>query len=331
MPIDTTYILFGAVFFGALLLIEAIYFVVLDNRPGRRKANRRMAMLASGKDSHDVYELLRRGDVSGTQSWEVIGMIVGWFEALIVHSGLIIPVKRMVAIMAALFASSLLGYLFYATGTIWPKTGGVFITGLSIGAVVGGLLPVLYLYSLKSKRLKQFAEQLPDALEVMVRSLRAGHPISAAMNLATTEMEDPIGSELGIAVDEMTYGLDLRDALDNLGRRVPLQDFQFVIVAIGIQNETGGNLADVLASLASVIRGRFRLYKKVRALSGEGRVSAWLLGVLPFLTLGSVFATSPSFYLDVLDDPIFMPVAGGVFALMMMGIAVMYRMVNFRV
>jgi tight adherence protein B len=331
MPIETTYFLYGAIFFGALLLAESVYLAIIDNRPGRRKANRRMAMLASGKDAHDVYQLLRRNSASKARSWDVIGPVVTIFETLIIQSGLTIRTKRLVVIMAALFCAGLFGYLLFTAGSIWPRTVGNLMAALGAGVAGGGLLPILYLYRLKAKRLKRFAEQLPDALDVMVRSLRAGHPVNAAMGLATAEMSDPMGTELGIAVDEMTYGLDLREALENLGQRVPLQDFQYVIVAIGIQSETGGNLADVLSSLASVIRQRFQLFRKVRALSGEGRVSAWMLSVLPFLTIGAIFAMSPEFYLDVLDDPIFVPVAGGVFALMLAGIAIMYRMVNFRV
>lgn len=331
MAIETTYLLYGAIFFGALLLVEAIYLTIIDNRPGRRKANRRMTMLASGKDAYDVYQLLRRSSASRAGSWDIIGPMVTKFETLIIQSGLTIRTKRLALIMAALFCAGLFGYLLYTVGSIWPKTIGNLMAGLCVGVASGGLLPILHLYRLKTKRLKRFAEQLPDALDVMVRSLRAGHPVNSAMGLATAEMSDPMGTELGIAVDEMTYGLDLREALENLGQRVPLQDFQYVIVAIGIQSETGGNLADVLSSLASVIRQRFQLFKKVRALSSEGRVSAWMLSLLPFLTVGAIFAMSPEFYLNVLDDPIFMPVAGFVFALMLTGIAIMYRMVNFRV
>ena len=151
------------------------------------------------------------------------------------------------------------------------------------------------------------------------------------MNLVTREMPDPIGTEFGIAVDEMTYGLDLRDALENLGDRVDVKDFQYVVVSISIQHDTGGNLAEVLSGLSKVIRDRFKLFRKIKALSGEGRMSAIVLSLLPFVTFAVIFSISPRFYTRVFPDPLFLPIAGGGFAMMLVGIFIMYRMVNFRV
>jgi tight adherence protein B len=165
----------------------------------------------------------------------------------------------------------------------------------------------------------------------MVRSLQAGHPISAAISLVSKEMGDPIGTEFGIAVDEMTYGLDMREALYNMGRRIEIQDFQYVVVSINIQHETGGNLAEVLRNLSTVIRDRFRMFKKIRALSSEGRLSAIVLSFLPFAVGAIIFTGNPGFYLNVADDPLFLPMMAAALGLMLAGIFIMYRMVNFRV
>lgn len=331
MPFDTAYLIYGAIFFGALLLVEGVYFMILDNSPGRRKANRRMAMLASGKDSRDVYELLAHKKNVVSKSFLSMNWITGWLDNLIIPTGLLIKAKQMLSIMAALFCISLAAYLIAFGGSNWANTASTLFIAFLVATFAGVVLPVAYLRWKRSSRLKLFGEQLPDALDVMVRSLRAGHPISSAMGLVTTEMLDPIGTEFGIATDEMTYGLDLREALENLGNRVELEDFRYVVVAINIQHETGGNLAEVLASLASVIRDRFRLFRKVRALSGEGRVSAWILSFLPIITIGGIFISNPAFYLDVADDPIFIIGGIGSIALMFTGIFIMYRMVNFRV
>ncbi len=125
--------------------------------------------------------------------------------------------------------------------------------------------------------------------------------------------------------------LDLQTAFENLGDRVGAPDFQYVVVSINIQHETGGNLAEVLSNLSSVIRARFRMFKKIRALSGEGRVSAWVLSILPILVFIGIMSGNPRFYLDVMGDPWFWPGIGIAIFLLSLGIFIMYRLVNFRV
>jgi tight adherence protein B len=200
---------------------------------------------------------------------------------------------------------------------------------VSLGAGIGG--PIAFLYYKKAGRLKTFAEQLPDALDIMVRSLQAGHPISAAMTLVTKEMPDPIGTEFGIAVDEMTYGLELREALANLGERVDVEDYQYVVVSINIQHETGGNLAEVLHGLSTVIRARFRMFKKIKALSAEGRLSAKILAILPIGFAALTFSNKPHYYINAADDPLFWPLVGVALGLELVGVYIMYKLVNFRV
>jgi tight adherence protein B len=203
------------------------------------------------------------------------------------------------------------------------------VLALSFGVGVAG--PIFFLKFKKMKRLKLFVEQLPDALDIMVRSLQAGHPVSAAMTLVTKEMPDPIGTEFGIAVDEMTYGLELREALANLGDRVDVEDYQYVVVSINIQHETGGNLAEVLHGLSTVIRARFRMFKKIRAISAEGRLSGKILAIMPFGFAAFTFTTKPGYYLSAVDDPLFWPLVGAALALELAGIFIMYKLVNFRV
>ena len=200
-----------------------------------------------------------------------------------------------------------------------------------IAGAVGVGLPILYLSRRKRLRLKRFGEQLPDALDLIVRSLRAGHPINSAMTMVATEMADPIGTEFGIVVDEMTYGLDLRAALHSLAKRVPQGDLQFMIVTIEIQHATGGDLSEVLAGLADVIRDRFRIFLKISSVSAEGRFSARLVSALPFLVAGAVMVMNPSYFMAVSDDPLFVPYFVTAFVWMMIGNFIMWRMVNFRV
>ena len=143
-----------------------------------------------------------------------------------------------------------------------------------------------------------------------------------------------MGTEFGIAVDEMTYGLDLRQALENLGKRVDhknCQDFQYVLVSINIQHDTGGNLAETLAGLSKVIRDRFQMFKKIRVLSAEGRLSSKILAALPILFLLFMITSKPEFYTAVIDDPLFWPIIFLAAGLQIIGILIMRKLVNFRV
>ena len=146
-------------------------------------------------------------------------------------------------------------------------------------------------------------EQFPVALDVFVRGLRAGHPIAAALDLLTVEMPDPIGTQFGIAVDEVTYGAELRDALQNMAERWDLEDMRMFVVSLSVQSETGGNLAEILENLSEVIRERQSMMMKVRALSSEGRMTAMMLTILPVFTFVTLFLFNPRFFLDVANDP----------------------------
>lgn len=322
MSIDPLYILYTALFIGVLLFIEGIYYLIQDSRGGTQATvNRRLRMLATGESSAEILRKLRRqSEKTGVQ---MIAQILPRFDQMITHAGLTISVTHMLTIMGGLSLVVFVGLFVIKTFAVW--------LALVIAGAVGVGLPILYLSRRKRLRLKRFGGQLPDALDLIVRSLRAGHPINSAMTMVATEMTDPIGTEFGIVVDEMTYGLDLRAALHSLAKRVPQGDLQFMIVTIEIQNATGGDLSEVLAGLADVIRDRFRIFLKISSVSAEGRFSARLVSALPFLVAGAVMVLNPSYFLAVSDDPLFIPFFVGAFVWMMIGNFIMWRMVNFRV
>jgi len=331
MIIEPIYLLYGAIFLAALLLVEGLYLLYQDTRGGSGAVNRRMSMLATGRDSKKVFEHLRRKPTTRAQKLGIFGAWFIRFDRLIAQSGLTISTGRMLLIMAGLSVACFLFMLYFTNSGTLPGDPTAIFGWVLLSILVGILAPVVYLRSLKMNRLKKFSEQLPDALDIMVRSLQAGHPISAAISLVSKEMADPIGTEFGIAVDEMTYGLGMREALENMSRRTEVQDFQYVVVSINIQHDTGGNLAEVLHNLSTVIRDRFRMFKKIKALSSEGRMSAVVLSFLPFAVGAIIFTGNPGFYLKVADDPLFLPMMGAAAGLMLAGIYIMYRMVNFRV
>jgi tight adherence protein B len=331
MAFDTIYIIYGAIFLAALLLVEGLYYLFADGRGGREAVNRRMKMLESGATTREVFETLRR---EPRDKVSFLGPFGNWgarLDHLIQQTGMTLSIQRLLLMMAALTVGCFLTAVLLTRGGLF--SGSIVLIGvitvLSLGVGIGG--PIAFLYYKKVGRLKTFAEQLPDALDIMVRSLQAGHPISAAMTLVTKEMPDPIGTEFGIAVDEMTYGLELREALANLGERVDVEDYQYVVVSINIQHETGGNLAEVLHGLSTVIRARFRMFKKIKALSAEGRLSAKILAILPIGFAALTFSNKPHYYINAADDPLFWPLVGVALGLELIGVYIMYRLVNFRV
>lgn len=316
MQFDALFLIYGAIFLATILLIEGGASLLGDLRHGsRRSINRRLQLLEQGKTTDGVLKTLRRdfrtGLFAGTE-----------LDRSIAQAGWAISAGRFVLLLAA--ATVAIGAGLGVSGLISPVIGAV------LGVILGAVAPLLYLRFVKTQRLKRFGEQLPDALDVIVRSLRAGHPVASAMGLVAREMPDPIGSEFGITVDEMTYGLALPEALAGMADRVNQGDLKFVLVAINIQHGSGGNLAEVLSGISSVIRARFRMKQKIAALSAEGRLSASILSVLPFLVLAFIFAFKGEYYTEHADDPRIYVAVGSGFLLMVFGVIVMHRMVRFR-
>jgi tight adherence protein B len=205
------------------------------------------------------------------------------------------------------------------------------LEALLVGVLCGTILPYLVLRFLRGRRQKAFGAQFPDALDMIVRSLRAGHPVPIAINMVAREMPDPVGTEFGIVTDEITYGADLESALRNLYFRVGQDDLPLFVTAVAIQGSTGGNLGEILQNLSAVIRDRFKMRRKIRALAAEGRASALILSSLPIAIFAVIQLVSPDFYAGVWNDDLTkqaLMVAG---SWMGLGNFIMYRLVNFRI
>jgi tight adherence protein B len=233
----------------------------------------------------------------------------------------------LVAPVAIFFVMLLLMSLRWGVGMSFGR---LFISG-TFALVLGAVLPVMALNFRAARQKKKMQEQFPVALDVFVRGLRAGHPIAAALDLLTVEMPDPIGSQFGIVVDEVTYGAELRDALQSMAERWDLDDMRMFVVSLSVQNETGGNLAEILENLSKVIRERQSMMMKVRALSSEGRMTALMLTGLPIFTLVMLFLFNPRFFLDVANDPMFLPGFAFLIVLYLVGLFTIPRMVDLKV
>jgi len=315
-------IVYVLLFASTLLLVEGVFYLVRDLRGGAAGGrNRRLGLLAAGKERGDVLNTLRRAELDPVSTILVRGIPA--IERLIREAGLTVTPKRLLVVCAAIAV---------VTGAILLR-----LTALPVAmAVLAGLaagvgLPLLVLHRRRRQRLAAFGEQLPEALDMMVRSLQAGHPIASAIGMVAGEMADPAGSEFGIVVDEMTYGLDLHTALRNLSERIPHPDLKFFIVVVQIQHQTGGNLAEVLGNLATVIRDRFNLKTKVKVITAQGRSSAFVLALMPFLTIGVMNVTAKGYFTDVVGDPMFLPTVAVAGTLWALGLAIIVKLVHFRI
>jgi tight adherence protein B len=195
----------------------------------------------------------------------------------------------------------------------------------------GVLAPYVGLRILRGRRQKRFGMQFPDAIDIIVRSLRAGHPVPIAVSMVSREMPDPIGTEFGLVADEVTFGADLETAMRNLYYRVGQDDLPLFVTAVAIQGTTGGNLGEILQNLSTVIRQRIKMRRKVKALAAEARMSAIMLSSLPIAVFFMIHLVSPDFYGSVWQfdlTKLILAAAGG---WMLIGNFAMYRMVNFRI
>lgn len=244
-----------------------------------------------------------------------------WMNMLVLHSGLKLGRHGIYFVMLGFsVALALTGYLV-KNSFLW----------FGIGAVAGALLPIFILHKLVLRRRHKAVLQLPEALDVIVRSLGAGHPVPVAMALVAREMPDPIGSEFGIASDEVSFGASMSESIQRLAERVGHEDFELFSAMIRLQERTGGNLGELLASNAKTIRDRQRMRLKVKAASAEGRMSALILNLAPIAIFILLNMFAPQFYGDVEGHPAMKYAFWIVIVWMGIGNMVMRRMINFRI
>lgn len=322
-------LIFAAVVMSAEVLVRWI----ASKRIQSKAINLRLQIIGSGRSHGDALIILRRRSSAISDGLPpALEAIARKLERMLIQAQVTVPTARLmlailVAPIAVFFGMLLLMSLWWGIGV---SSGRILISAV-FAVILGAALPLMVLSHKATAKRKKMQEQFPVALDVFVRGLRAGHPIAAALDLLTVEMPDPIGSEFGLAVDEVTYGADMRDALQNMAERWELEDMRMFVVSLSVQNETGGNLAEILENLSQVIRERQSMMMKVRALSSEGRMTATMLTGLPVLTFVVLFLINPSFYLDVANDPWFIPGFAMMIILYFIGFFTIRRMVDLKV
>jgi tight adherence protein B len=200
-----------------------------------------------------------------------------------------------------------------------------------VSLVVVSLLPLFYVLNRRRKRFKLFVEQLPEALEMIVRSLQAGHSFSSALQAIATEMPDPVAREFGKAYEEQNLGLSMKVALENLAERIPIMDLKLCVTAILIQREVGGNLSEVLANISHTIRERFRIQCEIRVKTAQARLSGYIVSALPFIMFFWINAANPKYLQSLYDHPMGMYILGTCIVMQIVGWLIISRVVKIEV
>lgn len=322
-----------AMLFAAIVLgIESAINLVRARSGRERTINRRLQMISKGQDRATIASTLRRDqETSRFNKDELVGRIALALIRRLHEASASISLRSLVVAMVSAFFVVLFLCTFLVRAGGYALSGGALLLLVTFSAAATVGLPLNILARMAQKRRKAMEEQFPVALDTFVRSLRAGHPVAAALDLLTTEIKDPMGSEFGLVVDEVSYGSELRDALQRMADRWQMNEIHMFVVSLSVQSETGGNLAEILENLSTVIRERQSLFMKVRALSSEGRMTAVVLTALPVLAFVGLFASNPSFYLDVAQDRMFVVGFGILISLYVTGYVTIRRMVDLKV
>lgn len=323
---DTAMLLILVVAFVAVVAaLEGAWMLWNDTRgPQVRRLRQRVRAISAGGHGQAQAALLKRR-LAHEGSWlERLALALPHSASLdrwIEQAGLETPASRLLGTSLAAGALTLLGALAL----------GAPVRAALAGTVLVAALPLLWLAWRRARRLATLRAQLPDAVDLMARSLRAGHALPAALQMVGEESPEPLAEEFRITHDELNFGLGLDEALRNLATRVPGDDMRFLVIAVLLQRETGGNLAQLLSNIAQLVRARMRLLGKVRVLAAEGKFSAWILALMPLVVGAMLAAINPGFMALLWRDPIGVTLIQACLVLYTVGVLWITRVVRLRV
>jgi tight adherence protein B len=321
------YYLFAVLLFLAVvLLVEGAYLWWNDSKgPEAKRIERRLRVMSAGGHEAGNRQSILKQRMLAESPWLQRRLLqlprIHQLDRLLEQSGKPWSAAQFIGLSLAT------AVLVFVVGSIlsWP----VAVT-LAV-AVTAALVPWLIAITGKNKRLQQIDLQLPDALDLMGRALRAGHAFPSGLKMVADEMPEPVSGEFGITFDEVNYGIGMKDALLNLASRVPSRDLSYFVIAVVIQRETGGNLAELLDKIAALIRARHKLLGQIRVLSAEGRLSAWILCLLPFALATVIMIINPRFMRVLWTDPIGPMLIAGAVVLMLVGILWSRNIIRIRI
>lgn len=313
------------VFVAVLLLLESVYVTWRAHRgPEAMKMKARLHALSATRDRSAQTLLLRQRMLSELPPMERFLQRLPRLRQLdrtILQSGLGWNVSSVLLTSLVLFIG---GWICMAVG-LYQTTMVSAVVGMA-----GAAMPFLYILYRRRKRMETFEKQLPEAIDLITRALRAGHAFSAALKMAGEEMPQPVAGEFSTVHDEVNFGVSLNQALTHLSERVPSTDLRYFVVAVLIQRESGGNLTEILSNLSRLIRERLKLMGKVRVLSSEGRLSAWILALMPFFLAGVMNLVNPQFMRPLWTDPMGITIIKYTLSMMVIGVLIMRKIIKIR-
>lgn len=316
----------GAVIFTLTILIIELVWYSVRNMPSTQRAKirkrlRRHTFTETGPDGADILKKRIYSDIPWMNTVLSSLPFIHGIDRLVIQANAQYPIGFYILL------SLLLGFCGYYAAFWYTRE-------LSYGLMasfIAFLLPYVALRRQKTQRIEKFKKQLPDTLDLIARALKAGHAFTGGMSMVSEEFDDPIGPEFSETLDEVNYGVSVSDALKNLAERIDCEELRYFIVGVILQRETGGNLAELMETLARLIRERFKFDGKVRTLSAEGKFSALVLIILPILLTVYLYLTNPDFLEPLIKEPVgrlmaFLAVIG-----MIVGSLIMRRMVHLKV
>lgn len=291
---DALFYIFAVLVFAAvILLIEGAYLWWSDRfGNGAERINRRLRLMGSGSPGAEQVSILKqRRYAAGPEVDTVLHALpyTDRIDRMLVQSGLAWLVSRYLALCFASLALALALVQLLQP----PPLAGLVLVLLMVN------VPYATVVRARRRRLAKIEEQLPEAADFIARALRAGHSFTNVLHMTGSELPEPLASEFRLAHEEINYGVPMAEALQNLASRIPLTDLRYLVIAVLIQRESGGNLAEILAGISTIIRQRLQLRARVRVLSAEGRMSAWVLGILPCAVTGLLYTVNPK-YMSIL-------------------------------
>lgn len=322
MQISAAPLIYIAIFVAVVLLVEGLYLTVFGKSISlNNRVSRRLALLEKNQNREEVLEQLRK---EMTQHMNVRGIpLYSMLARKAQHANIAFSPQALIGVMALVSVLAFLG-LTVGTGAALAIR-----ATLAVGMGVGGVY--VWVNHKAKKRMGLLEEQLPDAVELMVRSLRVGHPFASAIGIVSKEVPDPLGTEFGVIADEAAYGRDVSESLKAFAERMDNQDLRFLAVAVTIQQQSGGNLAEILSGLAKVIRARFKLFRRVKAITAEAKWSGMFLSAFPVGAGLMIVMVKPDYYDDVMKTSYFVPAALIVGVLLVVNVVFMRVLVNIKV
>jgi tight adherence protein B len=315
---EVVYLVYVGVALGAFLLVTGLGQLLNRGENDTEARNRRMKMIGKGASTEEVLALLRPPEESRLlKRIPILGNLAREMR----RAGMTMTPARFLlfCILGAV------GVGFVAIQFVPP------LQAFAGALIVALLLPILVVRSKRQKRVDALVAQLPDALDLMARGLKVGHPLNTSIGAVAREMPDPIGTEFGLIFDQVSYGDDLVTAVQEFSDRMDIEDVHYLSASIAIQHGTGGDLARVIEVLSKVIRGRIVMRRRIKAISAEGRLSAWFLSAIPVLMYVMMSIVSPKYYSDIAGDPLYGPMMAFIITLVIANALVLRKLVNFRI